>query len=115
MYHPPGTPQPSLPHLGSFFLFLFQVHFQTCSRKRHGSQICQLTLILLCEMPNTKLPRKETKAFACVLTSAEIVRCWKKKKFRKKRKEKKHALEERTTKKREVELIRERSKGNTSY
>ena len=102
MYHPQGTPQFLSPHVGEVFPLSV-----SCSpdisrpevEKCHGSQVCQLTSVttrsnFLNEMPNTKLPRKEAKTSARVLTSDEN-----RKMVEKKERKEKETLEEKEKKK----------------
>ena len=102
MYHPQGTPQPSSPHFEELFPFSVSCSPDTSrpeEEKCHGSQSCQLTSVttlskFLNEMPNTKVPRKEAKTSARVLTSNENHKM-----LEEKERKKKEALEEKEKKK----------------
>ena len=85
--------------LGRFFLSCSPDISRPEVEKCHGSQVCQLTLVttlsnFLNEMPNTKLPRKEAKTSARVLTSDENHKM-----LEEKERKKKEALEEKEKKK----------------
>ena len=102
MYHPQGIPQPLSPHVGELFPFSVSCSPDTSrpeEEKCHGSQSCQLTSVttlskFLNEMPNTKLPRKEAKTSARVLTSNENHKM-----IEEKERKKKEALEKKDKKK----------------